>query len=366
MRVPKCFLTCMAFAALTVPGFAQSPAPAAPPVWSAGGIDFSGLVDGYYGLNFNHPASRTNQLRNFDVMANQFSLSMAKLVMEHSADPVGFRVDLGFGKAFDMINATEASPNASRYIEQAYVSYKPASLAGLQMDFGKYVTSAGAEVIETHSNWNYSRSLLFAWAIPYYHMGLRTSVPVGKHFTGGFQLVNGWNNVEDNNSGKTIGLTGAVAAGPVTWYNNYYAGPEKSGTNEGWRHVYDTTILATGSKASAYLNFDYGVDKLVTSGSNVWYGVAGAARFALTDHFALSPRLEWFKDRDGFSTGTAQTLKEFTLTGEYKWAEGLLTRLEYRRDWSDQPFFERGVTPGGSKNQSTLLLGFVAFFGPKR
>jgi hypothetical protein len=76
--------------------------------------------------------------------------------------------------------------------------------------------------------------------------------------------------------------------------------------------------------------------------------------------------LEWFKDRDGFSTGTPQTLKEFTLTGEYKWAEGLLSRLEYRRDWSDQPFFERGVTPGGSKSQTTLLVGFVAFFGPKR
>ena len=75
--------------------------------------------------------------------------------------------------------------------------------------------------------------------------------------------------------------------------------------------------------------------------------------------------MEWFRDRDGFSTGTVQTLKEFTLTGEHKWTEGLLSRLEYRRDWSDQPFFERGVTTGGSKNQTTLLAGFVAYFGPK-
>jgi hypothetical protein len=85
-------LSCIVLAALALPGFAQSKAP---PVWSAGGIDFSGLVDGYYSLNFNHPASRTNQIRSFDVMANQFSLNMAKLVMEHSADPVGFRLDLG-------------------------------------------------------------------------------------------------------------------------------------------------------------------------------------------------------------------------------------------------------------------------------
>ena len=32
-------------------------------------------------------------------------------------------------------------------------------------------------------------------------------MPVGKHFTGGAYLVNGWNNVEDNNSGKTVILT---------------------------------------------------------------------------------------------------------------------------------------------------------------
>lgn len=334
--------------------------------WSAGEINFSGLVDGYYSFNFNHPASRSNQIRNFDISNGQFALSMAKLTMEHAADPVGFRVDLGFGRAFDLIHGGEAAPSAVRNLQQAYVSFKPAGAKGLQLDFGKHVTMAGAEVIETHSNWNYSRSLLFTWAVPYYHMGLRASMPAGEHFTAGFHLVNGWNNVEDNNTGKTFGLTGALAAGPVTWSNNFYAGPEKANTNEGWRHLYDTTLLVTGSKASAYLNFDYGVDKVPVGRGNAWYGVAGAARFALSGRVAIAPRLEWFRDRDGFSTGVAQTLKEFTVSGEYKWAEGLLARLEYRRDWSDQPFFDRGAGLATHKNQDTLLAGFVAYFGPKR
>jgi len=333
------------------------------PAWSVGGVSFSGLVDGYYDLNFNHPDSKVNQLRNFDVKANQPRLNMAKLTMEHTADPVGFRLDLGVGKAFDMVNGLDTS--ATKNIEQAYVSYRPATARGLQLDFGKFVTSAGAEVIETPDNWNYSRSLLFAWAIPYYHLGLRASLPLGKHITGGVQLVNGWNNVEDNNSGKTIGLTGAVAAGRVTWFNNYYAGPEKAGTNRGWRRLYDTTVLVNGLKTSAYLNFDYGADTNVSTPANVWYGVAGAARFALTDRVAVAPRLEWFNDRNGFSTGTAQKLKEFTFTGEYKWIEGLLSRIEYRRDWSDQFFFDRGMTPAASKSQTTLLAGFVAYFGAK-
>ena len=44
---------------------------------------------------------------------------------------------------------------------------------GLQFDFGKFVSPLGNEVIETKDNWNYSRSLLFTLAVPYYHMGMR-------------------------------------------------------------------------------------------------------------------------------------------------------------------------------------------------
>jgi hypothetical protein len=100
----------------------QAPAPApapAPPPWSVGGIDFSGLVDGYYDFNFNHPASGTNGLYNFDTDANQFSLSMVKLSMSHTADPIGFQVDFGFGKAFDIINGGEPGIGIKN-IEQAY------------------------------------------------------------------------------------------------------------------------------------------------------------------------------------------------------------------------------------------------------
>jgi hypothetical protein len=358
---------------------AQAPAATpAPSTWSVGPIDFSGLVDGYYSFNFNHPSSQLNDLYNFDVKANQFSLNMAKLTLAHSPDPVGFQVDFGFGRAFEIIHANEptTAPSFLRNIEQAYLSLKPAKAKGFEVDFGQFVTSAGAEVIETNSNWNYSRSLLFAWAIPYYHFGVRTSFPVGKYFTGGVQLVNGWNNVEDNNSGKTVGLTGAFTTKKFAWSTNYYGGPENPNTNTGWRHLFDTTFLLTpNSTVNAYINFDYGQNRSgigVASFASKWFGIAGALHLQATPKWAFAPRLEWFKDRDGFSTGLAQDLKEVTLTGEYKMVEGLLARLEYRRDWSNQPFFHRGSVVNGTtgfgtyKNQDTLSLGVLAFFGPKR
>jgi len=348
-----------------------APAAPAPPVWSVGPIDFSGLVDGYYDLNFNHPGpagADGNQLYNFDTKPNQFSLNMLKFSLSHTADPVGFQVDFGFGHAFEIIHGADAS--ATEHIEQAFVSWKPPKAKGFQLDFGQFVTSAGAEVIESNANWNYSRSILFAWAVPYYHFGARITQPIGSHFTGGVQIVNGWNNMVDNNSGKTIGLIGNITSKKVTWSNNYYTGPENAGTNSGFRNLYDTTLLFTPSdKFNAYVNFDYGQNKIVTGKTSTtpsWKGIAFAGKFQMNDKNALTPRYEWFKDDGGFSTGTSQTLQEFTLTYEYKWVEGLLTRIEYRRDWSDQKFFERGLTPNASKNQNTLAIAFVAFFGPKR
>ena len=65
-----------------------APAPAAPPTtWSIGAIDVSGLLDGYYSFNNNHPASGFNTLRNFEVKSNQFSLNMSKLSLSHAANP---------------------------------------------------------------------------------------------------------------------------------------------------------------------------------------------------------------------------------------------------------------------------------------
>jgi hypothetical protein len=362
-----CTLAGVALAQQTDP--APAPAPAAAPAkspFTQFGTDFSFLLDGYADVNFNHPDSGYNGLRNFDYRADTAHINMGKITIDRAPAPVGFHLDLGFGQTLSAIAATDRAPEAFKYFEQAYVSFKPKSFHGIEIDAGKFVTSAGAEVIETNANWNYSRSLLFAWALPYYHFGFRTTFPVGPHFTGGFQVIQGWNNVYDNNSGKSFGFTGSYAWKKVTWSNNYYVGPEKTGTTEGLRHLYDTTVLVNATdNLSYYINFDYGRDKYVGPGAAQWAGIAGAARYGFKKKYAVAARAEFFNDMDGFSTGTTQQVKEVTLTGEYKMTSWLLSRLEFRDDWSNQPFFEKSHGAYG-KNQPTILLGMVAFFGPKK
>ena len=354
--------------ASTTTGTATTQAAPTPPATKSPltqwGTDFSFLLDGYVDANFNHPDSTFNQLHNFDYRANNAHINMGKITIDHAPAPVGFHLDVGFGQSFDLIHSTDRAPEAFKYFEQAYVSFKPKAFHGVQVDAGEFVTSAGAEVIETNANFNYTRSLLFALAIPYYHFGFRTTVPIG-HFTGGFQVVQGWNNIYDNNSGKTFGFTGAYAWKKVTWSNVYYVGPEKTGTTKGLRNLYDTTVAVNqNDNLSYYVNFDYGRDKNIDSGAAQWTGLAGAARYGFKKKYAVAGRLEFFDDVDGFATGTSQTVKEFTITGEYKPASWLLTRLEFRHDWSNQPYFQN--YNNFRTYQPELLFGMVIFVAPKK
>jgi len=349
------------------PAAPATPAPVPPGPLHQWGTDFTFLFDGYTDTNFNNPASGFNGLRNFDVRSDTLHLNMAEITIDHAPGPVGFHLDVGFGEMFDIIHSGNRDPNAWKYFKQGYIDFKPKSWHGVEIDVGEFVTSAGAEVIETNQNYNYSRSLLFAWAIPYSHTGVRVQYPVGSHFTGSVQVVNGWNNVEPINKGKTYGFTGAYAWKKVTWNNNYYVGPEHYNTTKGYRNLYDSSVVVNpNDNLSYYVNFDYAHDKNVGPGASSWVGLAGAVRQAIGKKFAVAGRLEFFDDVDGLSTGLAQTVKEFTLTGEYKINDWLMTRGEFRTDWSDKPFFENSNGQPGSKTQPTLLLGMIAYFAPKK
>src|SRR5438132_629401 len=215
-------LVCGVVALLATPALAQDQQPPANP--DASFLNFfrktevSGFADFYYTYNLNKPARPCatvagvavfNCLYNFNVAHNSFSLNLAEVALEKkptSDSRGGFRIDLNYGPTATYVHGTEpGGTGVYQNVQQAYVSYLGPAGTGLQLDFGKFVTWNGQEVIETKDNWNYSRSLLFAWAIPYYHTGMRASYSPNAMLTVTGFLVNGWNNAADNNTGKTIG-----------------------------------------------------------------------------------------------------------------------------------------------------------------
>jgi Putative beta-barrel porin-2, OmpL-like. bbp2 len=347
------------------------------------GIQFSGFVDTYYSLNFGHPspagtnATTGNQpIRAFDIQADKFSLNMVELALQKSPTdqtPIGFRVDLDFGPGASIVHGLDPGGSTFNNIEQAYVTYVAPIGKGLTIDLGQFVTWVGYEVIESQDNWNYSRGILFTWAIPFYHAGLRLTLPVTDTLTVSLMGVNGWNNAVSNNAGKDLGASIAFTGIPKV--SLVADGIWGSYAADGFRRdVYDfiATITPT-DKLSLAANADYGTDDCLvnngpagagcaTPGKASWFGVAGYLRYAFTDAAAMALRAEWYKDGDGTTTGVAQTLGEITATGEYKIASALLTRLEFRRDWSNQTYFLNGGSTPNAHAQDTIELGVVYTF----
>lgn len=330
-------------------------------------VEFTGLVDTYYTYNFNEPLTgEITPLRNFDVRHNQWSVSLLELAMNKAAssdDRVGFRLDLQYGQLAQIFNGDPLDNNALVNVQQAYVSYLAPVGSGLTLDVGKFVTSVGFEPTESKDNNNYSRAFLYALG-PYYHVGARLAYTVNDKVSVGGMIVNGWNATGDNNSGKTVGGTITVKpTSKVSITQNILVGPEQTDNSDDVRTMSDTVVAVTvNDKVTAGLNYDYVKDGVEGEGIN-WQGVALYLKGQLTPVFALAPRFEIYDDADGFVTGRAQTLKEFTMTAELKHSQGLIFRAEYRRDWSDVNYF---VKNGRSENnQNTFTIAFIYAFSSK-
>ncbi|HWY70803.1 MAG TPA: porin [Terriglobales bacterium] len=333
-----------------------------------GPTSLSGFVDMYYGYNANQPVSRSNSFRSFDALSNQFALNLIELVVDKAPEATnsrtGYHIAVGYGQAINAVNGSDPGGlGFDQYLKEAYFSYLAPVGKGLQVDFGKFVTPAGAEVIETKDNFNYSRGLLFSYAIPYYHFGMRAKYAFNDKYSLTGYVTNGWNNVVENNTGKTYGMS--LGWNPTKKLNiaeNYMAGPEQA-SNSNWRQLWDTVVTYSAtSKLTLMANTDYGRGDRIAGVINpvFWTGVAGYVKYAPTDKYAFATRYEYYNDHDGFTTGTPQHFNGITGTFQRTVASHILTRLEFRRDTSNQPTFVKGNNlPVKAQNTATAGLVFM-------
>jgi len=71
---------------------------------------------------------------------------MASITLDYAPKPIGFHLDAGVGRAFDIMASAERDVTPMRFLKQAYIDVKPASWKGVELDFGKFVTFASAAV----------------------------------------------------------------------------------------------------------------------------------------------------------------------------------------------------------------------------
>ncbi len=371
-------------------------------------VNMGGYVDLQWNNNFTQPATNgtrpapgtaggsSNRVRSYDKYDGSFTVNAAKLYLEKPVtEPktAGFRVDLKFGEDPNFTNANGAPGTAGTVnlfdLEQAYVEYKAPLVDGskilpdsVDIKVGRFFTLAGFEVVDAPYNWNISRSLMYTYAAPFTHDGIRTQT---KWFDGKIDaylgINNGWDRAIDNNSMKTIesGL-GYKLFDSVSFFHAFYFGPETTNaastptTTEGsktWVFTNNATWQITDKLA---LGGDYEVGEnrgalnvgtIDTDASNNnawWWGLAGYLKYKFTDKFSVASRSEMFHDASVVRTGLASAFFEQTLTADYNLTDNLITRAEFRWDRSDdRSIFGLGSGGTGERSSQTTIGGEVIY-----
>jgi predicted porin len=357
------------------------------------------LFDGYYAYNFNAPIGRGNLLRAYDVSSNAFSLNQGDIVLENAPDVAnnkrwGARLDLQFGQATETLQgnaANEPRPEVYRNLFQAYGTYVAPIGNGVTIDFGKWASALGIENNYTKDQMNYSRSFWFDF-LPFYHEGARVHYQVNSVVGLNYWMINGTEQTEPFNGYKDQ-LVGIVLqpSKKFNWTAQYYRGQEhpdfryvSSGPPNlptfqgmpfepipnpatGKLNILDNyaTWNAT-SKLTLALEGDYVIERLYSaSAPQHTDGGAAYAQYQFTPKFDIAARSEYLSDRGGLFTGKTQAVKEGTLTFEYKFSDNFLMFEEWRRDWSNRPYFLTPTLFVLKNYQNTATIGLVWWFGGK-
>ena len=352
-------------------------------------LSIGGYVEAYYGWNFAEPQSGLNNYRGFDNRHNSFTLSNVALDARFDKRAVVGRLTLQVGHTPSTYYSAEPSQlgasgaNKSdaqlwKYVQQAHIGYRADEvLEGLVLSAGLFLSPIGPESMVVHDNWNWSRSNLF-YCLPYYHVGMRAAVPVSARLTATAAVYNGWNNVVDNNPGKSVSLQLAYEnPGNVSAALQYFAGNERApGALEGpaWRHMLDAyATWAVSSRVALLSHANVGFEPN-RMGTSWWAAGAQSVRVKLTRTLYAALREDVFYEHAAFgAAGIARPIfwpsewvASGTATVDFRPKGHMAFMLEYRHDAAAaSQFFAAQDVPSGAataRTQDTLTAGATAWF----
>jgi len=271
--------------------------------------------------------------------------------------------------------ADSGPPTTAIEIDNLIINWTPKRLSTLTLSFGRFDAPIGFERDDEPLNLVPTTSFTFEHARPVKFTGLMARYTLNPKVSILGLVANGWDQVADNNTGKTAGFklqvfpsSGLAVAGGALY------GPELDSTNGSPRTLFtgDATwqpVQRLIVQAEAHRGSEAGTH---------WTGVVGEAFWRVGRSTGLTVRGEAMDDPDGVRTGTAQKLSSVTISPWYFYREaqeGVFSNVEFtnfrlpafsirpalRIDHSDQPVFEK---KDGSlvRSNVTALVELVYLF----
>ena len=362
---------------------ARKPDPPPPPVnhleTALAGFKLTGFAAGSYSYS-GHSAGGTAIVgRLYDRLQNRFMLNALAVVLDKPYDPAkfsaGFHTEVLVGQDATVIQSDGGTFNLGPQgdIPHLYVTLNvpTGSGNGLQFKVGRMVTLMGVEVIETVANPNWSEANQFIYVENFTGTGVSVETKFNDHVDAQFRVINGWDQVSDNNSHKSLmGRVGIYPDALTSLGVVGYWGPEEAGNNTANRYGINGVLWRKlGSKVNVWLQGDYGTEQANAALPDPtqdakWWALGGWVTYDFSPSLGLALRGDYVNDENGartsglfgFSPNTGQKFGSGTATLNIKAWPSAVLRPELRYDRSTLATFN------GKKDQITVAMALAYLY----
>ena len=335
-------------------------------------IKIGGFLDTYYAYDFNNPKSHERSFTTQPVRHNEFNVNLAFVDAVLKRDKTRGRLALQYGNSVTKNYAGEptqgatSGPRDAQVFQEAFIGTKIGDRTWI--DMGIFLGNIGAESWISKDNFTYTRALNLDY-VPYYSSGLRLEHQLSSKETIQLQLLNGWQNISENNQGKAIGMQYKnVMSDSLTFtYNNFFGDEEVTSSPDPRFRGYHNFILSYNqSKVWQYIAvIDFGHQSQKNNdGVDGWYASTLTVRRVLDERDALAFRIEYYNDRHDVNVGT-NSPNGFQVAGasmnfDRKLDEAVLWRTELRGFYSKDEIYPQGSS--GLNRMDGFLVSSLAFW----
>jgi len=344
------------------------------------GFKLTGFAAGSYAYSGRSVGDTAIVGRLYDRFQNRFMLNALAVVLDKPYDPAkfsaGFHSELLLGQDATLIKSGGFDLGAEADLPHLYVTLNvpTASGNGLQFKVGRIPTLLGLEVIETYANPNWSEGNQFIFVENFTALGVSVETKFNNSVDAQFRVINGWDQVSDNNTHKSLMGRVGIYPDPLTSIGIVgFWGPEEVGNNKANRYGGEGLLWRKLGQAAVWVQADYGTEQANAAlpepaRDATWWALGGWVTYDFSSSLGLALRGDYVNDENGartslspvgpsgFPANTGQKFGSGTATLNIRAWPSAVVRPEVRYDRSTLAAFD------GKKDQVTLALGVAYLY----
>lgn len=319
-------------------------------------VSWGGFIDGQYAFDLNNPPNGDRSFSTQPARSNEFNINLAFVEAKLETAKTRSRFALQAGTSVqsnyssEPTRGTNSGPSLSRHIQEARVGY--ALSDSTWIDAGIFFAHVGSESWISRDNLVLTRSLIADYS-PYYLSGAKVTHLLSNKLTLQFLVVNGWQNISENNTDKTLGTGIEYSSERWIFSYNTLIGREISldlnatPRSSEFRHFHNFIFKSKGLLDWEWIaQVDVGFQKKPNNSQmSEWGGISLMTRYSLNSQQKISFRAESFQDLDQIVivTNTPHAFNGFggSIGFDQTLDDGILWRNEARYLMASEDIFPK-------------------------